>query len=90
MAAYVVVINDNLSLVQAGGPVMAGFRHAVLTARCDVFSAGDPVLPHLERFPAVPALHVHSGATQPQHLRAHLPAVRVAGGGGGAEFWPRL
>lgn len=52
--------------------------------------AGDPFLPHLERFPEVPALHVHPGAPQPQHLRAHLPAVRVAGGGGGAELQPRF
>lgn len=72
---------------------MARFRHAVLTVLLHVLlffpsssTAGDPVLPHLERFPAVPALHVHSGAAQPQHLRAHLPAVCVAGGGGGTEL----
>lgn len=61
-----------------------------LTALPVLPPAGDPVLPHLERFPAVPALHLHTGAPQPQHLRAHLPAVCVAGGGGGAELQPRL
>lgn len=93
MTAYVRVINVELGVFQAGGPVKACFRRAALTAplRCRfcllrVFSAGDPVLPHLERFPAVPALHVHSGAAQPRHLWAHLPAVRVASGGGGTEL----
>lgn len=65
---------------------MPCFRHALLIVLLHLLSAGDPVLPHLERFPAVPALHVHPGAAEPQHLRAHLPAVRVAGGGGGTEL----
>lgn len=106
MTAGVAVINDDLRIFQAGGPVVASFRHAALTvppcvlivphllffssSSSSTAAAGDPILPHLEWLPAVPALHVHSGAAQPQHLRAHLPAVRVAGGGGGAELQPGL
>ncbi|KAJ8351385.1 hypothetical protein SKAU_G00228610 [Synaphobranchus kaupii] len=51
---------------------------------------GNPLLPYLEWLPAQPALHLHPGAPQSEHVPNHLPALRVASGGGGAELQPRL
>lgn len=49
-------------------------------------SPGDPVLPGVERQPANPPLHLHTGALQHGHHGDQLQAVCAAGGGGGADL----
>ena len=54
---------------------------AHLTPRLPPPHAGDPLLSHLERHAAAPALHLHLGESQRQHQRPGLQGVGVAGGG---------
>lgn len=51
---------------------------------------GDPILSHLERLSADPALHLHTGETEPEHLWSHLHAVCVAGRRRGTKLHPGL
>lgn len=50
------------------------------------WSIGNPLLSHLERQPASPALHLHAGEVQPGFHRAHLQDLRPAGGRGRADL----
>lgn len=69
--------------------VLRGEQHPPHLSLPSLFT-GDPLLSPLERAAALPALHLHAGATQHQHVPAGLQNLDMASGGGWAELQYRL